>query len=380
MLSPEEQRLLHRLGVFRGGFSLEAVEGVCEADLESLGSLVDKSLVRRRTGTDRYFLFETIREFALEHLTESGEADLLSRRHAEHFLTYAEAVGARNLFEGDQAQRIGALAQEEANFRVAIEWAVGSEQVGVVCRFGVALWVFWLSRGHALEARGWLEEAVERIAPDAEERLGVLVALSEVARFQGSSERAQLLKDEAVRIAAGRGETRPQAALLADLGDLEMDKGDFDKARELLNSSLRLRSEDAPTRIGRILASCATLALLENDLERADELFSDALDHLSDSDAGNFHVGSTLAAWAELARRRGDYQRAESLLGRALHILHALGDGSRVADCLEGLAALEEKAGRAERAGRLVGAARALRADSGLVGGWPERVPQDTPA
>src|SRR5439155_9551472 len=89
LLEPEAQRLFARLAVFRGGCTLEAAEAVCEADLDTLQSLVDKSLVRLRE-QDRFWMLETIREYALEHLEGSGEAEELRRRHADYFLALAE--------------------------------------------------------------------------------------------------------------------------------------------------------------------------------------------------------------------------------------------------------------------------------------------------
>jgi predicted ATPase/class 3 adenylate cyclase len=91
LLDPDEQRLFARFAVFRGGCTLEAAEGICEADLDQLQSLVDKSLVRVRDG-GRFWMLETINEFADERLAESGEEDELRRRHAKFFLRLAESA------------------------------------------------------------------------------------------------------------------------------------------------------------------------------------------------------------------------------------------------------------------------------------------------
>ena len=92
LLDEDEQELFASLGVFRGGCTLETAELVCDADLDPLASLLDKSLLRRRTGRlgeERYWMLETIREFALERLRESGREDDLGRRHAERMLQIA---------------------------------------------------------------------------------------------------------------------------------------------------------------------------------------------------------------------------------------------------------------------------------------------------
>ena len=90
LLSPGEQQLFTRLSVFVGGSALEAAEAVCEADLDALQSLVDKNLVRHTN--DRFWMLETIREYATERLEKSGEAEELRGRHAEFFLALAESA------------------------------------------------------------------------------------------------------------------------------------------------------------------------------------------------------------------------------------------------------------------------------------------------
>src|SRR4029453_8866925 len=86
------QGLFAQLSVFAGGWLLEAAEEVCGADLETLGRLIDKSLVRRESG--RFRMLETVREYALERLEESGHGESMRERHASHFLALAETSGA----------------------------------------------------------------------------------------------------------------------------------------------------------------------------------------------------------------------------------------------------------------------------------------------
>ena len=377
LLSPEEQRLFRRLAVFAGGFELEAAEDVAEADVDTLGSLLDKSLVRRPAGTERYFLFETIREFALERLAEAGESAQLARAHAEHFLALAERVGWR-FTEADQATRVARLAEETANFRVAIDWALDQDRADLVCRFGTALLDFLLFRGHTREGRRWLEWAVARADPTTDEWVWAMVALSEIARFQGATERSRELKEEVVRVLADRGETRLRAGVLADLAELEMERGALGTARDLLEASIALRSPDLPVGIGRTLSGFAMLAVHENELDQADALLKEAFDRFSDFDAGSDFVGGALHGRAEVARRRGEAAEAELLFGQALRIFHTFRDPAQIADCLEGLAALAAAGGQEERAGRLVGAAHTMRSSSEIPGIWPERVPRDT--
>src|SRR5205814_9658355 len=93
LLDEEQQVLFERLSVFHGGCTVEAAEEICEATIDTLQSLIDKSLLRRQG--ERFWMLETIREYAAERLEERGKEDELRRRHAAHFLSRAEdaAVG-----------------------------------------------------------------------------------------------------------------------------------------------------------------------------------------------------------------------------------------------------------------------------------------------
>jgi predicted ATPase len=117
LLSPREQRLFADLAVFSGGCTLEAAEEVCHADVDTIASLVDKSLLRREG--ERYFLLETIGEYAFDRLEESGELEALRRRHAEYFLGLARSV--QNLIRSPQAAALlDQLERDHENLRAAL--------------------------------------------------------------------------------------------------------------------------------------------------------------------------------------------------------------------------------------------------------------------
>jgi len=153
LLNVEEQELFVGLAVFAGGWTLEAAEVVCAADLDTLHSLVDKSLVRVREG-DRFWMLETLREYASERLEQSARAAELRRRHAECFLALAEQ--AANLLETDGFERSGRLVTaDEDNFQEAFEWAgsAGSRALGL--RLASALWRFWIGRVPSVARSSW---------------------------------------------------------------------------------------------------------------------------------------------------------------------------------------------------------------------------------
>ncbi len=223
LLSDEEQRLFAGLSVFAGGCTLEAAEGVCDADLDVLQSLVEKSVLR--FSDERYSMLETIREYAAERLEEFGGQGDVRQRHADHLLSFAEAVGGLHMHEGAQPVAIERLARELDNFRTAIEWSLEHRRFDVVLRFGAALWLFLMLRGHAAEGRRWLDAAVSAGDRDADEWVFGALALGELARMCGDDDRARALKEEILPILRTRGEIRALAGTLADLGDMAIADG-----------------------------------------------------------------------------------------------------------------------------------------------------------
>jgi predicted ATPase/class 3 adenylate cyclase len=124
LLGEVEQRLFRWLSVFRGGCTLETAEAVCDADLDTLASLLDKSLIRRRTGRlgeERYWMLETIREFAAEQLEATGEGRDIRRRHAERMLAIAE--GAHLSEDDDEPFDWRVALAEREDLRAALDWA-----------------------------------------------------------------------------------------------------------------------------------------------------------------------------------------------------------------------------------------------------------------
>jgi predicted ATPase len=172
LLAPEDKKLFRRLAVFVGGCTIEAVEAVVVADadpqvdgLEGVTSLVDRSLLQQADGTDgepRFVMLETVREFALELLEESGEEVEVRRRHATWCLRLAANAGP-DLYGGpEQIRWLDRLEAEHDNLRAALEWAerTGTSETGL--RLVGALYWFWYVRGHLSEGRRWLERALAR--------------------------------------------------------------------------------------------------------------------------------------------------------------------------------------------------------------------------
>ena len=156
LLDADEQRLLARLAVFRGGCTLDAAEAVADAELDTLQSLADKNLLRH-TG-DRFWMLETIREFTLERLQASGEANDLHRRHADHFLALAEEA---HPLEWEYSTEIfDRLETEHDNLRATLAWLESQGETQQVPQLAGALGGFWGPRGYANEGFRHLERAL----------------------------------------------------------------------------------------------------------------------------------------------------------------------------------------------------------------------------
>ena len=367
LLTQAEQKTFRRLAVFAGGCTLEAAEEVAEADLDTLESIVDKSLLRRRG--ERYRMLDTIREYALERLEDSGEADETWERLGRELLALAEAEGAPMFFDR-QELAFARLEPEHANTRAVVEWATRYDRNDVVARLFAALMEVWVAQGHLREVAGWIEAAVaarDEIPVDV--AVEALAATAEVAELTGDVTRATALYEEAVARGASNEEVDPfwEAACLVQLSRIALGEGDVQRARAIAERSLELRAaRDLPK--ARALAWLGEIALREGDLVSAQQFLEDALRVEEPRHAAN--DATYREALGEVVRRRGDDERAEKLFHDALREAVKLRSHAIAADCLEDLALLARARGQPRRAARLWATGQALRE---VVGAAPSR-------
>ncbi|HET9674881.1 MAG TPA: tetratricopeptide repeat protein [Gaiellaceae bacterium] len=352
LLSDDERQLFRRLSVFAGGCTLEAAEQVADAGLDTLQSLVEKSLLR--FSGDRYSMLETIREFAAEQL-EPDEAANARRRHRGYVVALAEA-SAQKLHTGDESATSSALAPEYANVRAAVSYALAAQEPDDVGRILGGMYPFLISHGHLAEVREWAEAALAARGLSERGRAEVLVGAGEIARFAGDLDRALELKQELASVDQDLQRPNWKAATLADLAEIALDQGDYDAARRYAEQSA---AAGAPARADLCFAE---LALRVGDLPAAE---SSGVAALAGLDEGSFNHACALELLGETARRAGDAALAHDRFSDALRSFVALGDGGGIADCFDGLAHLAASDGDGEREGRLSGAARRLRETRG---------------
>jgi predicted ATPase len=365
LLEEDEQALFARLAVFAGSCTLEAAEEVADADLDTLQSLAEKSLLRFTN--ERYWMLETIREYALERLEETGEADDLRRRHAAHYLRRATEAGW--LFWGAEGQRWrDQAAADQDDFRTAFETVLEGEETEGPLLMAAGLWRLWMDRGQLDEGERWLTAALEHgdRAP-SELRAWVLGLQGEFPRFRGEFERAIAIKEEALLMArtARNQDAGTVASLLHDLGEMRATRGEFEAARVLHEEALELRRElGVPMGIAHALHGLAELEMYQREYQRARELYEEILEIARpEGDAEAICLNS--ASLGECLRRLGDEERARSLLAEGLELSLRLPLLSIAPEALEAFAALAVSH-QPQRAAVLIGAAEALRDETGF--------------
>jgi predicted ATPase/class 3 adenylate cyclase len=366
LLDETEQLVFRRLAVFAGGCTYDAVESVCGTGPDELQSLLDKSLVRRRD-TDqgpRYWMLETIREFAVERLLASGERDARREAHARHFVAQADERDVRRFSIADP-EGLAWLSSERDNLQAAVDWALETGDDALFAVAARALCSWWLLTGTAREGLRRIEAVLQRRARQPPEVVTNLVlAASDLARFTGDEARAIELFEEILDRVHDNDLLR--ATINADLSEILIRQGNLDEAEAHLRESLALGGG------ARATASFAELALARGDYEAAETLARDANAGFQGVHA--YNVVATQEILGEAARRRGRLEQARSWFALAARGACELGDKGLTADCLDGLAAAEAGVGRDAEADRIAAIAAALRDAAGVIPYRPERV------
>ena len=235
LLEPDEQRLFARLAAFPGGCTLESAETVAEADLDTLQSLVEKSLVRRTD--DRYWMYETIREFALERLDASGEADTIRRRHAEHFLARAEEAEPHLRREDDVW--LDRLEAEQDNVRAALDLFETTGEHELELRLCGAYWWVWSLRGPLGDGRRRVERALAADPRPTAARAAALLGAHDLSADDDDGAASRAWGEEALGLARTLGDDWRVAYLHLGLGLVFAMEDRFAEAQPLLAESVR---------------------------------------------------------------------------------------------------------------------------------------------
>jgi predicted ATPase len=362
LLSGSERVLLRRLAVFTGGWTLEAAEAVCttgdgiasEEVLELLCSLVDRSVVdaEERDGAQRYRLLETIRQYALERLEASGEAQAVRSQHAEHYAEMAEGLLPAELWS---QRELTVLDREQGNLTAALDWCTGAGDLEVGCRLVGALWRFWWSRGQGREVRAKVVGLLERIAANGRagvrtpNRASAFFAAGMLAQSQNDAAAARPLLESALALLRDGGDQRLLINCLHGLAVLlllqSQDAADQDRALELVEESLALARDSGDT---KLIPEALMLAGLGHQraggYERARALLDESV--RSRRDAGSKHdLGPSLGALGYLALEQGDFETARACFDERAELWQNVGDAQSVALSIASLGELALAAG-----------------------------------
>jgi predicted ATPase len=226
LLSDDERVVLRRLAVFAGGFQLDAAESVCtDADvmpervLDSLTGLVDRSLVNVEEGAPRvarYYLLETIRQYASDRLIESGETEAIRTRHLRFFLALAEQAQPE-LESGGLFEWLPRLDAEHDNIRAALDWSLEAQAYTDGLRLASALWLFWLMRGHLTEGKQRFEHALQAVDAPPSLQASALIGLGQLLVLRGDLGEAATHARQALEIARAQQDRRLEGRALDTL-------------------------------------------------------------------------------------------------------------------------------------------------------------------
>jgi predicted ATPase/class 3 adenylate cyclase len=368
LLDPTSARVFARLAVFWGGCTFEAVEWVCgepEIDvLAAIETLVDHSLLRRidQGGDLRLVMLETIREFAGEKLSGSGEREAVRERHAGHYLSVVEEA-APNLVRESARSYLDRLEVEINNTRQALGWAVETGQGEVAQRMVAALWRFWQMRGYLHQGREWCRRALGLDPTPPLVRLRALEAAGGLAYWQADNEVARGYYQEALDLARSLGDDREVSRALYNYGfalgigeDLNITEAGIPFMTESLEIGRRLGD---PQLIGNALWGLASAWCLHGVHSKALPLFDEAFPYLHQA-MDRFMLGWNHRMRGVCRLETGDVEGARADFEAGLAIFYPAGDVSALALHVRDFAALALVAGDDERALRLAGAMGAI--------------------
>jgi tetratricopeptide (TPR) repeat protein len=339
-----------------------------------LQSLVDKSL-DRRTG-ERFWMLETIREFAVERLAASGEADDLRRRHAEHFLALAEEAFPHlepEVLMGGHTW-IDRLERDVDNLREALDHFEDAGPRESWLRMAGALPDFWIARGHAVEGLRRISRVLDANPEPTASRARALIGAGDLAEVSGEhSRRARLWAEESLALHHQLGDVRGIAKAVFRIGAEALQGGDWDRATQLLSESLAQFRELGDLHFVPWITRTLAWARAESgDLPGARKLYEEGLRAARE-------IGSTAAEAALLgslgwlAGKEGRALDSVNLHYQSLTLKRDIGDLGEIAVGLAGTALALVRVGDSASAARLLGSAAALREEVGIGEAWVAR-------
>jgi predicted ATPase/class 3 adenylate cyclase len=348
LLSEPEQRLFINLAVFSGRFELEAAEQICDADLDTLQSLIDKSLVRHAENGG-YSLLETTREFALEQFVASDDCDEIRARHARWYLALGVAARGR---DPERAEALSRLREDAADVGLALSWALDHDIAGAL-PLADSLFKEWLGAGRIGELARWYERALagpEVLAPG--DRADALAGRGMTLEFEENLDPAREALTQALALYEQAGNERGRVRVLNDLGGVEWVAGCSERAIAWHEQALAISERlDYPEEMARSLHYLADSLRDTGEFDRATQLYMRSIEICRTRGLSSGY--SALHSLGDLSLDKGDLSEAARYYRESL----ALGIEERnmrhCAYCLAGLACVAARNQDATAAGLL---------------------------
>ncbi|HEX6108947.1 MAG TPA: LuxR C-terminal-related transcriptional regulator, partial [Ktedonobacteraceae bacterium] len=347
LLNTQEQRLFRRLSVFVRNWTIVAVEAVCyetpeeaASALDEIASLFDKSLLLQteREGEAHFTMLLTVREYGLECLRESSEAERIQRAHARYYLTMAEEVELE--YFGTQATAVlDKLEREYENLQASLHWLAKSGEMEMALRLGGALWWFWYARGHLSEGRQLMDLLLSRSeGVAAPVRAKALISAGWFAYQQKDFVRAETLLSESLESYRLLGDKHQSATSLYRLGLVSWAKGDFPALQVLAEEALKLYYEvETKDGIADTLLLLSYAETKRGNYARARDLAEQAATIFREI-GDQWAMSYTLADLARVVLLQGDPVTARTLIEESFALSIELGYMGNIASCLELLA------------------------------------------
>jgi predicted ATPase/class 3 adenylate cyclase len=420
LLETPDRMLFARLGVFVGGFTLEAAEVVCnpQGELDVIGSvetLLDNSLVKLASAEEdepRFELLQTIREYALEKLVDNGEFDELRQYHAGYFDQKSDEF-MWQLYSARSVEFLKFLETEQDNFRAALNWSLESpDRTGVGVQIAYRIFWFWYRYGHFHEGREWSErllvqtvemsnhplrgmalttasmmamwegdlnvaadyvlESVDiwRVLEEPEGMGFALLTVGVVLLNQGQDDRARPYLEETVEVIREIGATWFEGTALVHLGNVALGQGDIAAALDYLERGEKIaRQIGDPWQIAFAVNNRGEVARVLGEYDKAKRYYVETEQFYRQADA----IGDQarlVHTMAYIAQHEGDLETAEARFRESLESFLELGNKRGIAECLAGLAGLAAERGQFEWAVPLLAASEALLTSFGAAW-WP---------
>jgi predicted ATPase len=315
LLDRPDQQLLARLAVFAGSFDLESAEIVCEADLDGVQSLVDKSLLRE-TESGRFFMLETIREYAMERFDASRDQEDIRRRHADLALERAIPLLNREL----RPDWYAAVDRDYPDFRAALTWLREIGDHESLLQLASRLGAYWDARLQLSEGRLWLEEALAVSLEVTPERGHALATLGHIRWRQGDLSAARSSIDSAEAVARHLDDEVLLADAFSYRGGIEYVAGNLVAARSQYESAIALhRAHSDLALVGIMEHDLGLISVTEKDYPSARRHFEESLQLAREIGRDGYAAG-VLGSLGYLELEEGNLARADIALKDGLRL------------------------------------------------------------